>query len=148
MEHICVSLLWPFILISVNNLSKTLQAKNFGIVFDSFNLFPHLYSSSRLWSHEVSSFGICFILCSLFQGPFTFLWDSAFYFVSLISVEDVRVIMWMVPLLSEVYSQVGMQTEIGERMVLILKFQDEEKRCCYWTHSIPVTVIVGWECHF
>ena len=35
--------------------------------------------------------------------------------------------MQIVPFLSEVYSQVGMQTEIGERMVLTLKFQDGER---------------------
>ena len=37
--------------------------------------------------------------------------------------------MQMESLLSEVYSQVEMLTEIGERMVLTLKLQDGEKGC-------------------
>lgn len=45
--------------------------------------------------------------------------------------------MQMVPFLSKVYSQVGMQTEIGERMVLTLKFQYGKKGSCCWMHSHP-----------
>lgn len=52
--------------------------------------------------------------------------------------------MQMVPFLGEVYSQVGMQTDNGERMMLTLKFQVGEKGCCCWMHSLPVnTVLVG-----
>lgn len=39
-------------------------------------------------------------------------------------------IMHIMSLLSKVYCEVGMLTEIGERMVLTLKLQDEDKECC------------------
>lgn len=39
-------------------------------------------------------------------------------------------IMQIVSLLSEVYSQVGMLTEIDERVMLTLKLQDRGKGCC------------------
>lgn len=71
--NICVQVLYGHIVLF---LLIFLKSRNLILL-----IFPHMYSSSKLWSHGVSSFEICFIFCSLFHGYLTFLWKATFYFV-------------------------------------------------------------------
>lgn len=84
----------------------------------------------------------------MFHPLFSFPWIFNILWNLLLGIGDIHVVVQMVSLLSEIYSEVEMLTKIGEKMVLTLKVQVGEKWCCCWMHSIPVsnvlvTVLVG-----
>lgn len=75
----------------------------------------------------------------LFSFPRIF---NVIFWNPVLGIGDIWVVMQMVSLPSEVYSEVEMLTKIGEKMVLTLKVQVGEKRCCCWMHSIPVSAVL------